>query len=250
MTEAAMERGASPSADLTPDDFPPDDFSEEFEPLEGGAAEVSAPFAEDGETPNDDPATPPAQRRRRPARRDDAENTLAQEMDAARAVINTLREVYDDPDDADLLADMIEGETGLFEALDGIVGRIFIVEAMADALKDAEAQLKQRRERFEHRVGKMKTAVEVALLMVGKRTIERPIATLSLVENKPPLEITDESAIPADYFKKGKPVLEKAKLKAALEALAKKNSEPGAKREEIPGAALGDAATTLRIHRR
>lgn len=171
-----------------------------------------------------------------PARQEhEAVRRISQEASAAKSLIESLRAMGED--DAELVAGMVEGETSLFEAIDILLGRILETKALLSGTESVMAELQARRERFETRVGSLRAMIEQAFAVAEIETsVERPLATLSMARRQPKVEIADEAAIPADYWKAADPKLDK---KALLDAL-----KSGL---DVPGAYLGNAAPTLTL---
>lgn len=169
-----------------------------------------------------------------------AEDRIAREIDAAKALRASLGA---DAEDADLLADMIEGETSLYELAAQVLDAIDRDQELMDGIAAREQELKDRKERIRYRQAGRKAKIEQALLIFGERKMELPEATLSLSKRAPKLLITDESAIPSQFWKRGDPVLDKAGLTAHLKALAPTD-------EAVPGAALEPSPDTLTIRRK
>ncbi len=141
-----------------------------------------------------------------------------------------------DPDDEVLMMDMIEGETNLFEALDVILSRISVNNAMIFGIDEAEKQMSNRRDRFKKRIEADRALIEQAMMIAELDKIERPTATLSLSKRAPKAEITEEADIPAEFFKPQPPKLDR---KAVLDALREGR--------EVRGAYLSNAAPSLTI---
>lgn len=161
-----------------------------------------------------------------------------------------------DADDEILLLDTIEGETGLFEAVDALLNRMLDNRARATGLASVIDDLAERKRRFEKRVDADRALIEQAMGVAELPKLERPIATLSLTKRAPGVEITDEALIPATYWKAGDPKLDKKALgetlKARAEALATLPEDPeqraaalAALPPEIPGATLSNGAPSL-----
>jgi hypothetical protein len=179
------------------------------------------------------------------------------EAEAAKALRESYRAVFAD-DDA-LALDAIEGETGLFEAIDVLL--VERAEAMGHAtgLKGVESDIAARRQRFEKRADSLKGLIEQALMIAEIDTkVVRPVATLSMSKRPATVEVQTESEIPARFWKVGDPVLDKKALGAALAeraaAIAALPEDPDARAEalaalppEIPGAVLSNAAPSLTI---
>jgi len=155
------------------------------------------------------------------------------EAQAAKALRESVSAL--DGDDT-LLADMIEGETGLFEIIDRLLQRISDNRATVEGIVAEEARLHQRRERYEKRVASDRALIEQAMMIADLPKVERPAATLSLTRRAATAVIDTEADIPAEFWKVGAPTLDKKALTAALrDGLT------------IPGASLSNAAPTLTL---
>lgn len=168
-------------------------------------------------------------------------DTQARELDkqatAAKALLDSIRSV--DPTDEILALDAVEGETDLFEVVDAILLRRAATLALAEGTKAAVADLQQRQKRFEERAAYDRTLIEQALALAELKTVQRPVATLTMADRKPSLVITTEADIPARYWKPGAPTLDRKALAADLAELGDG--------EVIPGAVLSNGAPTLTI---
>lgn len=161
--------------------------------------------------------------------------------------------------DAELVADTIEGETSLFEAVDAVLDRIADAEVMLEGLNVVIARLDARKARYEARIKTDRTLLEQALTIAELPKLERPAATLSISTRAPSLVLTEESDIPAKYWKAGAPTLDKKALAADLKDRAKALAnlpEDEAQRAallaslpEIPGATLSNGAPSLTLRR-
>lgn len=156
------------------------------------------------------------------------------EAKAARALIDSLR--AQDPEDA-LLIDMVEGETQLFETIDALLLRMAGDEALIRGLDAVIEDFDGRKARIKKRRDGDRAVIEQALTIAEiEVAVERPAGTLSLAKRPPKLVVTEESDIPADYWKPADPTLDKKALTEALKAGA-----------TIPGAVLTNAAPSLTI---
>lgn len=156
----------------------------------------------------------------------------AQAVAALRASLGTLL----DEADADLLTDTIEGETSLFEALDRLLLTISESDGLAAGARAAAAEIAHRADRFTKRAERARAMVEQAMMIAEVEKLERPGATLSLVRRAAKAEITEESEIPAEFWKAGDPKLDRKALLAALK-----------EGRAVAGAALSNQAPSLTI---
>lgn len=160
-----------------------------------------------------------------------AEARVAAEIEAAKALREALGS---DADDQELLADMVEGQTSLFEMVDAIYAAMRDDQMLIDGIKAREDELAKRKRRLSDRYNWRKAKIEQAL-MVFEESIERPEATFTLARRPAKTIVTDEALIPSGFWEM-KPKLD---LKALGDAL--KSGEP------VPGAVLSNQTSTLSI---
>jgi hypothetical protein len=84
-------------------------------------------------------------------------------------------------DDEQLVLDTIEGETGLFEAIDKLLLRMADSQVMVCGVEAVVAALEERKARFMKRIETDRALIEQAMMVADLEKIERPTATLSLV---------------------------------------------------------------------
>lgn len=180
----------------------------------------------------------------------------AQAVTAIRAGLASIGE----EGDADLLTDSIEGQTQLFEVMDIVLERMLTAEVMIEGIEAVEKKLSARKVRYEQRIKSDRATLEQAMTIADLTKIERASATLSLSARPPSLTVTEESDIPAEFWKPGSPSLDRKALTAALKdrekALAALPTNPeeraaaiAAISPEIPGATLSNGAPSITIRR-
>jgi hypothetical protein len=183
----------------------------------------------------------------------------AKEAQAVAALKESLRQMGEADDDT-LLADSIEGETSFFEIVDVVLDRMTDAEVNIEGVEVVAKALSGRKARYEQRLKSDRATLEQAMTIAGLAKIERPTATLSLSNRPPSLTVTEESEIPAEFWKAGDPTLDRKKLAQALKdraaALAVIPGDPEAKAAaiaalppEIPGATLSNGAPSLTVRR-
>lgn len=139
-------------------------------------------------------------------------------------------------DDAELAADTVEGETNLQEVMRSALARVIALDAMTAGIKTTMDALADRKARLEKQREMIREGLSVAMEVASLKKLETPLATISLRAVPPKVEILDESAIPASYWKPQDPKLDR---KAVLDALKA--------REEVPGATLSNGGSTISI---
>lgn len=164
-----------------------------------------------------------------------SEHRLALEIRAAQILKSALLEFTDDPD---TLADTIEGETNLHEAIAKVMDGITEDEVMIAGLRTMTEQLVNRRLRFENRIDRRRNAIERAMAAGELTKLELPQATLSIRRVPPKLQVLSETLIPESFWVPQPPKLDRGEIAAAIKA-----------GREVPGAALDNGSTTLAIRR-
>jgi hypothetical protein len=165
-----------------------------------------------------------------------ATRSIEIEAEAARLLLANLKDVLAGDEDATLST--IEGETGLFEAIDEATARVLEIGAMQDAIGARMDSLKARMARLDAQSERIRTCIAVAMETAELKKLERPEATLSLGKKAATAVITNEADIPAEFWKPSDPKLDKKALLAALKD-----------KREIPGATLSNGGTTLSIRK-
>lgn len=164
--------------------------------------------------------------------RDRIASSLNREGTAAAELMAALR-----TDDAELAHDMIEGETGLLEAIAAALDEIDQCEIIAEGCKAKAEEISKRRHRAEARAERVRAMIEQAMIVSELPTARLPTATLSVKTLAPRPLVTDESLIPAEFWKPQPPTLDKKALNAA------------ASTREIPGVEMTNGAVSLQIRR-
>lgn len=170
-----------------------------------------------------------------------AERNMQIQMQAARKLLDGLRDQGIE-DDSDLVADSIEGETNLLEALDAALSEIdeceILIFGLDEKLKAFDARKKMQKDRAE----RIRALIEQALMMIDQRSFKLPSATISLTARAAGLVITNEADIPAKFWIEQERPAPKLDRKAIAEALKAK--------EAIPGAELDNGSVSLSVRRR
>jgi hypothetical protein len=149
----------------------------------------------------------------------DARRDLEKELAAAEALKFQLTSIYGEGEpDTVLLTDMVEGETNLFETVDRILLQIAVDEANLAGLNKTKSTMEVRKKRLEGRVDTMRSMLASALEIMEQKRLERPLATVTLKPTPRKVLVTDEAAIPAQFWKTPDPTLSKKELGDALEA--------------------------------
>lgn len=158
-------------------------------------------------------------------------DVLTVHVSIVAAQIERLRAIYPElEDDAELLADMIEGTTNFDNVLDRVTMAFLGKVALKQANAELQKTLQERGARFDRGAEALKELIFALLIAAGKRNAVLPAATLSIAKGRNRLVIDDLDAIPQGYAKFEK-IAAKADIAAAL---ATGDQIPGAHLEPSP----------------
>lgn len=166
------------------------------------------------------------------------ERYLQRQTEAARVLLSGLRDMGLD-DDAELVADSIEGETGLREAIQQALDDIDDNDVLILGLKAKETQFKERREIIEARNERLRALIEQALVVADEDALRLPAATLSLRKARPSVIVDSEADVPSEFFSPQPPKLDKDALRMALDA-----------GRAVPGVHLSNGGRSLSVRRK
>jgi len=147
-----------------------------------------------------------------------------------------LRQALGEDADPTLLLNTIEGETNLAEACVVVLEQTHEDEILIEGLAAKIAELTIRKGRMEKSVESRRGIILMAMDKAGLHTIRSPLGTMSVRDVKPKLVVMDEAKIPARFWKPADPTIDRAAVKAALDA-----------NETIPGATLSNGGIGLSI---
>lgn len=164
--------------------------------------------------------------------RDPTAEALSHESAAAAELMAELR-----TDDAELAHDMIEGETGLLDAIAAALDEIDQCEIIAEGCKAKAEQIANRKRRAEARAARVRAMIERAMVTAELATVRLPTATLTVKTLRPKPVVTDESLIPSKFWIPQPPKLDHAALNDA------------AKHVTVPGVGMTNGTVSLQIRR-
>lgn len=167
------------------------------------------------------------------SKRDRTASAISQHTSEAMHLVAAIGE-----GDPDFVHDVIEGETGLLEAIDAAIGEIDEADIVIEGCAAKIAQLSERKRKAEGRRERLRALIEQAMRTTGLDKIKLPTATLNVTMRPPAPLIADESAVPSRFWKQPPPVLDKAAINAAI--------KDG---ETVPGVSLSNGTTSLTIRR-
>lgn len=140
-------------------------------------------------------------------------------------------------DDEETYLDTLDGETDVLDILDAEISAMQSDEALAEAIKARESDLRSRRDRIEMRAAAHKKNLRLLLSHAGIKKAERPLATVSIRPGSVSVSIVNEADIPTQLMReKVTRSPDKAAIKAQIEA-----------GETVPGAELVRGEDTISV---
>lgn len=141
-------------------------------------------------------------------------------------------------EDEDALADTLDGETALLDAIARLIREARVDAATAKAMGEITDQMNDRRTRIDDRADKRRAAALALMQAAGVAKVERPDFTASIGAGRPKVTITDETLLPDRFIR-----ITRAANKSAVGDALKAGTE-------VPGALLGNAEPTLTVRTR
>lgn len=139
-------------------------------------------------------------------------------------------------EDADLIRDMIEGETDLEKLIGHAAQELACVEGEKAGIVIAIDKMKERLTRHARRADAIREGIAAAMETAELSSLKTPAATLSMRASPPRVEIVDADAIPAIYVIQPAPIPDKKAIGAALKS-----------GDAIPGATLSNQPPALSV---
>ena len=161
--------------------------------------------------------------------------SLTSELQHHQRLRRYLEESFPDADE-ETLQDTLEGMTNLPEMLAEVLRSMLQDEDFVGALKGRIGEMQARCTRLAERARKKR---DLAALVMGDAELPKLVApdfTVSLRASRPPLVVTDEDKIPAEFWKPQAPRLDRQALMAVLAS-----SRP------VEGAILGNPGTSISV---
>jgi hypothetical protein len=125
-------------------------------------------------------------------------------------------------DDAAAIADTIEAESFPLELkAQNVAYAIRNLESSAEAIKEAESQMTERRKRIEKRAEQIREYLKTCMEVAGVQKIECPHFALTIAKNPAAVEIFEPSMVPVAYMRQPEPPPpspDKARIKESLKA--------------------------------
>lgn len=132
-----------------------------------------------------------------------------------RAIVTRIRDMFPDEDDA-ALADTVEGASNIKEAITYALRLAREAQAFADAITEMRSELDERRQRYETKAEKLRSAALQAAVECGETKIVAPDFTATVSPGKRKVIITDEAAVPDTMCK----ITREPRKSAIMDAIA------------------------------
>ncbi len=142
---------------------------------------------------------------------------LVADLNAHLYLKSRLMEDFPDIDD-ETLGDTLEGLSSLNEDLEAVLRSRIEDEILITGLKVRLEEMRARLQRLQERSDKKRELVGDVMERAGMPRLTLPDLTVSLRKSPLPVEIIDEVAIPAAFWRLQPPTLDKAALGNALRA--------------------------------
>ncbi|WP_341893786.1 siphovirus Gp157 family protein [Ferrovibrio terrae] len=142
-----------------------------------------------------------------------AVRVLAQETNGA---IDLRKALVDHGDDVDLILTAIEGETNFNEAIGAVYSEVLEDEILLDGLGTKIEELTKRQQRIKQSIETRKNIILMAMERANVPMVKTSLVTISKRATPGVAVIDNESLIPATFWEKQDPKLNKVALNAAL----------------------------------
>lgn len=161
---------------------------------------------------------------------------LFKDAEIVRKQIEALKAIYPEiTEDADLLADTLEGETDLDRVLSKLVDFVRDAEAMAGAIKARKDEIAERQKRYERQGESGRKIIHQLMEAAQMAKVTLPEATLSILAPREKVNVVSVDDLPQGFYREERKALSKEIL-AALKA-----------GETIPGAELVTGESSLMV---
>lgn len=149
---------------------------------------------------------------------------LQREIEAARSLMEEVKNLAGE-EHAQAIADTFEGETTLDTAIERTLSANLEDEIIVAGLRAKIDDLSEREKRYKRRIETRVGLIEQAMITAEWTKKKFSLATLSIAKVPASLVVDEESLIPAKFWKRSDPQIDKASLKAEAVPFAKEEQE-------------------------
>jgi hypothetical protein len=141
-------------------------------------------------------------------------------------------------DDPELLHDMVEAETDLFELMDWLLAKLADEDGMEEAIASRVKALGERKTACQNRQQRLRDALMLCMAASDQKSLRRPEATVTVTQRKADIQAIDESLLPEAYWK-----TERKVSRSAISDALKDGEIP-------PGVTLDNGGLSLTVRRK
>lgn len=121
--------------------------------------------------------------------------------------------------DPEVLIDTLQAiQEGLEKKAENIAKLVRNFEADCKVIKEEEDRLSSKRKTLENQIGYLKTYLQQQLEAVELEKVKTPLFSISIQTNPPGVHVTDENAIPGQFWIQSQPKLDKKGILESLKA--------------------------------
>ncbi|GGH14531.1 hypothetical protein GCM10007036_13910 [Alsobacter metallidurans] len=151
---------------------------------------------------------------KKPSRAPDLERDAAMDLEAAKVLREQIAALAGD--DPEFIRDTLEGECDIDQLLNQLVASERFDDALIDGAKEAKLRLDARVKTLEARKDRKRVLILTGMDILGIRRWDAPAGVVSLTDKRPGVDVIEEADIPARFWKKPDPVVDKKALNEAV----------------------------------
>ena len=119
--------------------------------------------------------------------------------------------------DPDVLRDTLEGIDGEIEdKADNCAKVIKNLEGESKTIEEEIERLNRKKKGIDNSINSIKKNLERCMIVTGKRKFKTTLFSFGIQKNAPSINVKDESKVPAQFWKKQDPKLDRTSLKEFL----------------------------------
>lgn len=141
---------------------------------------------------------------------------LKKEAAAVASLLSSYRTIFGD--DEELKLSSIEGETSLYEMAQACIDRKDEIDILIAGIDQKIGDFESRKSRFLSQIEGLRAALLNALEAAEQKKLELPTATIYTSKGRDAIGTYDEAELPAKYFRRPEPVVDKKALLDDLKA--------------------------------
>ena len=121
--------------------------------------------------------------------------------------------------DPEVLVDTLQAiQEGLEKKAENVAKLVRNFEANCKTIKEEEERLSSKRKTLENQISYLKTYLQQQLEAVELEKVKTPLFTIAIQANPPGVHVSDEGAIPGQFWIQSQPKLDKKGIMESLKA--------------------------------